>query len=77
MLTQMFAVKNTADDGRYSSVTRNLIGGKIVRCPVCNEPYVVYAKTQGLASRGCALLLQYLGQECPHHAEFIAADEAA
>ena len=73
----MFAVKNAVDDGRYASVTRNLSGARIVRCPNCNEAYVVYAKTPALVNHGCALLLQYLSRECPHHVEFIALDEAA
>jgi hypothetical protein len=39
--------------------------------------YVVYTSTAGLLGLACAVLLQRLSQECPHHVEFIAADEAA
>jgi len=73
----MFAIKSSADDGRYGAVTRTLSGGKIVRCPKCNEAYILYSETSGLLSRSGALLSQYLNEQCPHHVEFIAADEAA
>jgi len=74
---QMLAIKNSADDGRYGSATRNLSGGRLVRCPNCNEVYVVYATTAALVNRAYSILLQRLSHECPHHVEFIAADEAA
>jgi hypothetical protein len=69
----MFAVKNTANDGRYTSVTR-MHEGRTVRCPTCNEVYVLYTRTAELVNSGCALLLEYLIRECPRHIEFVASD---
>ncbi len=73
----MFAVKNSADDGRYASVTRDLSGVRLVRCGVCNDIYAVYGKTAELANSGCEFLAEYLRRVCPHHAEFISAPDEA
>ena len=71
----MFAVKSSADDGRYASVTRNLSPGRVVRCPNCSESYIVYTITPSLANRACASLSEYLTHQCPHHVEFFATDD--
>ncbi len=72
---QMFAVKSTADESRYTAVTRRMGPGSLVQCPRCNEPYILYAEVNSVnAAR--KRLSEYLVRQCPRHVEFIA-DEAA